>query len=152
MFVSLCPCFLYPCVPMPNPLHLFDPNYLLDPTPGSANHYYIPLIITFALLMIGGVLCKKYLRQHKKDQALRKLFKNTSRNLMALGIIGLLLIAIRYENLPYLSMRFFLWLLVIITIVFFAKTIYTYIKKYPVEKEKIKKHIEKKKYLPKKKK
>lgn len=137
---------------MPNFFTIFNPNYLFDPTPGSKNHYYIPLIIIFAIFIIGSILCKKYLKKHKKNQALRRLFKNTPRNLMTIGIIGLLLLAIRYENLPYLSMRFFLWLLIIITIVFFAKTIYTYTKKYPIEKEKIRKQIEKKKYLPKKKK
>jgi len=131
---------------------------LIDSTPGSEFSYYIPIIILSALLIIGSfVFSTIYKRKKKNDFAFKRLFKKVPRVMLIFGILYALILIFRYENIPYFSMR--LWLY--ITTIVFLYFVYRYIKKfkvdYPKEKENVRLNTKKpkkseNKYLPHKKK
>lgn len=132
-------------------------SYFFNTAPGSEFRYYIPLLILAGVLIIGSVVFSViYSKKKKTDFAFKRLFKKLSGRFILIGILLLLLIALRYENIPYFSMRFFMYLLLL----FFAYSIYQYIKiakvDYPREKENVKNLIAKSsketpRYLPNKK-
>ncbi len=86
-------------------------SYLLDPKPGSAFQYYIPAIVFTVLIAIAAIAFRHiYNSKKKSDPVFRKTFRNTQRNFWLFFGLFAFLIAVRYENIPYFSMR--LWLLV----------------------------------------
>lgn len=110
-------------------------NYLFNSTPGAEFKYYIPLTILSGLLICGSIIASIIYKQRKKhDFAYKRLFKKLSSRLIIFGIIFLVLIAVRHENIPYFSIRIFIYA----TIGFLAYTTYKYIKTffvdYPKEK------------------
>lgn len=134
-------------------------KYLFNTNPGTEFKYYLPLGILVAILIIGGVALS-VIYDHKKhsDFAFKRLFRKTSLKLFLSGILFLFLMGVRYENIPYFSMRIWLFLGLLILAYFIFKLIGTYLVEY--KKEKLNTHHssvttetrEVKKYLPNKKK
>ncbi len=86
-------------------------KYLFDTTPGSDFGYYLPMLILSGLLIVAGITFMfVYNNKKKYDFAFKRMFKNTSRNLVLFGILFLFLVATRYENIPYFGMRFLLYI------------------------------------------
>jgi Ca2+/Na+ antiporter len=133
-------------------------SYFFTPNPGTDFSYYIPVLTVAVVLILGSILFSQYYKRKKKtDFAFKRLFKKVSSRMLLFGILFLVLTALRYESIPYFSMRFLLYL----TAGLFLYFIYSYIKiytvKYPKEKEnaQAKHHTVKKEenqYLPNKKK
>lgn len=131
-------------------------NYLFNTAPGPAFNYYIPILILCAILFLAAIIFSKiYNKKKRADFAFKRLFKNTGTYLVVFLISFLFLLAVRYENIPYFSMRFLLYS----TIILFLYTTFHYLKvykkDYPREKENAPKLYTKKednKYLPNKKK
>lgn len=133
--------------------------YFFKPSPGTSFSYYLPLLVLIALLLIGAIAFSVIYKSKKKhDFAFKRLFKSLSKRLIIFGLVLLVLIAVRYENIPYFSMRLWLYL----TILLLLHTAYKYIKAYTVEYPKEKENMhsvkrvistkEENKYLPHKKK
>lgn len=133
-------------------------SYFFTSNPGTAFSYYIPVLILSAVLILGSLIFSQYYKKKKKtDFAFKRLFKNLSSRMVLFGILFLILVAFRYENIPYFSMRILLYLTALIFLYFVYRYIKIYIVKYPKEKEnsQLKQHVDKKeenKYLPNKKK
>ena len=133
-------------------------SYLFKSNPGTEFSYYIPLITLAIVLILGSIIFSQYYKRKKKtDFAFKRLFKKLSSRMLLFGILFLVLIAFRYENIPYFSMRFLLYLTALIFLYFIYRYLKIYIVKYPKEKEnsQAKQHTVKKeenKYLPNKKK
>lgn len=105
--------------------------YFFSANPGKTFTYSF-LIIAIAVLLIGLAIAIKYtLYRHKEDKSFRKIFKPWVPGLIAVAILMLLYIFFRSNQVPMLSMRFFLYLLVAISIYQFAGLTYAYTKKYP---------------------
>lgn len=133
-------------------------KYLFNSNPGTAFKYYIPLLILASVLVISSIAFSAYYKKRKKvDFAFKRLFKSLSNRLILFGILLFILIAVRYENIPYFSMRIWLYILLLVLLYF----VYRYLKvctvKYPKERinadtkrQYVKK--EENKYLPNKKK
>ncbi|MFA6917219.1 MAG: hypothetical protein WC285_00050 [Candidatus Gracilibacteria bacterium] len=113
--------------------------YFLKSTPGTEFHYYIPLTIFVVLLLIAAIASSFIYRKRKKtDFAFKRLFKNLSKRLVLIAVLFTIYMLVRYENIPYFSMR--LWMYLIgVTFLFFA---YRYIKAYKVEYPKEKSNFE----------
>lgn len=125
-------------------------NYIFTPTPGLYFKYYIPFLILAGLLFIGGIVLNK---MASKNKALRRTFKKTPGQLTWLGIILGLLLAFRYERIPFFSMRFVFFIVLILILVVIVKNIRRYMKVYPIEAGRMNTPKEvKKTYLPNKKK
>lgn len=100
-------------------------KYIFDTTPGSDFGYYLPMIILSALLIVAGIVFMFVYNNRKKyDFAFKRMFKNTSRNLVLFGILFLFLIGTRYENIPYFGMRFVLY----ISLLGLAYMLFSYVK------------------------
>jgi L-asparagine transporter-like permease len=112
--------------------------YLFYPLPGSQFKFYIPLLILALLLIVGGVIFSALYKNRKKtDFAFKRLFVKTSKRLVILGILFLLLVVVRYENIPYFSMRIWIYLSLFLLLFFAYKTAKTFKVEYPKEKENI---------------
>jgi len=127
--------------------------YFFQSTPGTEFRYYIPLIIFAALLVIAAIVFSVTYRNKKKnDFVFKKLFKNLSRRLILIAALVIVYMLVRYENIPYFSMRIWLYLTGALFLFFCYKYIKTYKKDYPKEKLNFElSHPEKKtgnKYLP----
>ncbi len=129
--------------------------YFVDSTPGSQFTYQIPVIIIAAALIIGSIVFSGYYKKKKKsDFAFKRLFKHMPRNMMLMGILFVLLLIVRYENIPYFAMRLWLYLSLILLLYLVYRYVRIYTKVYPVEKlnAQPKSKKQEKKYLPNKKK
>ncbi|MBD3327708.1 hypothetical protein GF340_00205 [Candidatus Peregrinibacteria bacterium] len=110
--------------------------YFFNANPGKTFTYSF-LIIAIAILLAGLAIAIKYnLYKHKEDKSFRKIFKPWLPGLIAVAVLLLLYIFFRSNQVPMLSMRFFLYLLVAISIYQMAGLIYAYTKKYPDLKKK----------------
>lgn len=125
---------------------IFSKQYLFDPVPTSENSYLWYQLAFFSLLLIIGIIITLSKKIDKKIKS-RQLYCY-----LTCGILGLVYLFSRYEQLPWLGSRLFLAvvllvLLVWITIITVWMTRYT----KTLDKEKILSERYKK-YLPKKKK
>jgi len=125
---------------------IFSKQYLFDPVPPSENSYLWYQLAFFSLLLIIGIIITLSKKIDKKIKS-RQLYCY-----LTCGILGLVYLFSRYEQLPWLGSRLFLAvvllvLLVWITIITVWMTRYT----KTLDKEKILSERYKK-YLPKKKK
>lgn len=132
-------------------------HYFFQSIPGTEFRYYIPLAIFIVLLLVAALAFSLIYRTKKKtDFAFKRLFKNLPKRLILIAILSLVYLLVRYENIPYFSMR--IWLYVIIGLFIFFS--YRYLKAYKVSYPKEKTNFEiahptkkanKKSYLPNKK-
>ena len=125
--------------------YIFSQKYLFDPVPTSESRLYIPLLVLFALCLIGSLIIKL-------PSDLNKKIKNRFfYALLIPGILGFIYLFSRYEGLPWLGSRFNLALilgLVIIwnlALVIWAAKYIPKIKKAKVEKENFNKYLPKSK-------
>lgn len=105
-------------------------SYFFTKIPGSDFNYYIPLLVVAVLLFLAGIVLKNL---SSKNKALRRTLKKTPSHLTWLGIVLALLLAFRYEMIPYFSIRFFLFLTILLILFVVGKCVYLYVKVYPKE-------------------
>lgn len=135
-------------------------TYLFETSPGSEFLYYYPMLGLSGLLIVGSIVASAvHKKRRKHDFAYKRLFKKLSSRMLIVGLLFLLLLGVRYENIPYFSMRIWIYL----SLLLFVYFVYVYIKiaykKYPIEKANVehnmkKPHLQKEenRYLPNKKK
>jgi len=124
-------------------------------TPGVEFSYYIPISILCGLLIIGSIVFSFiYKKKKKTDFAFKRLFKNISKRMVIVAILFIVLMLIRYQNIAYLSVRFWMYLVGAIFIYFIYNFLKKYLKDYPRERENTTSHIithstkKENKYLP----
>lgn len=133
-------------------------SYFFTRIPGTEFKYYIPFVIFIILLIVGGIAFSAYYKHRKKtDPAFKRLFQKTSTKLVLLGIMFGLLTLLRYERIPYFSMRIWLYLGILLFLWFVYHTVRVYKVDYPREKQNVHQiyqvvEKDKKIYLPNKKK
>ncbi len=133
-------------------------SYFFSKAPGQEFKYYIPMTVLILVLVLGGIIFSAaYKKRKKTDFAFKRLFKKTGPRLVIFGIIFLVLILLRYENIIYFSMRIWLYLAVVGLLYFLFRTVRTYKVCYKKEKKSIQTRQvhtkkEERKYLPNKKK
>lgn len=100
---------------------------LFKSSPGVSFSYYPHLLTLAALLIIGSIVFHFiYKKKKKTDVAFKKAFQDVSKRSCIMGILFLALVAVRYQNIPYFSMR--LWLYIAVAMVIFY--VYKYVKIY----------------------
>jgi len=131
---------------------------IFSSTPGPDFGYYTLMILISILLVIASIVFGQiYNRKRKDDIAFKKLFKKVPARLFILGALIAFLTAVRYESIPYFSMRLWLYLSLLATVLYLGKTIHTYVKIYPTKHQMAaKRHLapqdeKKSAYLPNKK-
>lgn len=126
---------------MQNWQNYFSSNYLFNASPSGEEKMQIGLAVFFLLLIIVGILVffilgKKY-HQFPPFKPPKIHIINCS---LFVGITGLLLLFFRWQNIPYLSMRFLLLVLLVafliwlVYIIIYIRTKLIYdLKKFQVE-------------------
>jgi magnesium-transporting ATPase (P-type) len=131
-------------------------SYLFSPIPGSAFNYATTVMIYSIVLISIAVILKVLIVIKKDNKALRKVYRNTPGHFIWVGITLIILIASRTSAVPYLSMRFLLYVTLLISFYIIGLNIYRLFTKYPemknVTKPKQKKEEKKNIYSTKKKK
>lgn len=83
-------------------------SYLFWPNPGGVSygdpHVQIALIVCGALLLLSLVLCG--MRARSRSGSFRRLARSWSRAALWFGLVGLLLVVARAEEIQYVAMRF----------------------------------------------
>lgn len=131
---------------------LFSPKYLFEIYPGSEFRYMIPLIVFFLILVVGSIYLEQWIKKNPDRKHIQSLLPGIVGRLRLLGLMGFIFLWVRYENLPYLSMRIFLMAYLIYILWVISQAVYKMKKILPmlIDEGKIKKT--EKNYLPQKKK
>lgn len=110
-------------------------SYFFRSIPNTDFNYYIPLSILVILLIVGSLVFSFVYRKKKKtDFVFKKLFKDLSKRLIIIAVLLVFYALVRYENLPYFSMRIWLYIIIGVLLFFAYKYIKTYKFIYPKEK------------------
>ena len=88
-------------------LQIFTAKFLFNPTPPVRSDYYIPFLITFAVLVGAALVILIFVKGEP-----RKFLRTLITPFLTVGILGLIHLASRYERLPWLASRFFLALVI----------------------------------------
>lgn len=112
-------------------------SYIFSPTPGDFNQSLALGIFTGLVLLAAISMYFIYKTRKKDDPAFRKLFKKTTPRLFSFGFFFLFYGLIRYEAIPYFSMRLWFYAALILFGVFLYFTGKTYLKDYPREKHNV---------------
>ncbi len=119
-------------------------SYFFNTNPGQSFKYYIPMIALGVILILFGVIFSFLYKSKKKtDFAFKRLFKGVGRTSVLMGLLFLTLTAVRYETIPYFSMRIWVYLSLLLLLYLIYRYIKIFKTRYPVEKENaaIKTHV-----------
>jgi len=128
----------------------------------SLRYYFIPLpdpnfqftkltLLIGVLLILMGFALGIYRKKYLKNSIIKKMLKIYPGRLRLYGFLVLLLLIFREQGIPYLSMRLWWFVLLVFFLYTFLKLAFTFKKEYAKRKERERKNIIKRKYLPKKK-
>lgn len=106
-------------------------SYLFSPIPGPVFNYIEILLVYSGLLVLTGILLKVIFIVKKTNRALKRTLKTAPSQFIWCGIIIGLLALSRTNGVPYLSMRFILFVFVALSIFYIGKSVYRMIKVYP---------------------
>ena len=111
-------------------------EYFFNRMPGQEFKYYLPAAILVTLLLIAAISFSViYNKKKKEDFAFKRLFKKTSSRLIIFALLFLVLLGVRFENIPYFAMRIWLYATAAFFLYFIYKTVKTYKVDYPREKQ-----------------
>ena len=130
------------------PQKLLDPVYIFEKTPPTDFPFQYLVFIFGFLIILAVIFWFIYGRPKKRIPIYAKLQSKVFNLFCYTGLIGLVLIFFRWQQIAYLGSRFFMLLLLLIFIIWGIYIIYFRLKIVPKE---IKKYQEKKqfeKYLP----
>jgi len=112
-------------------------NKLFESTPGTAFKYYTLMAILSGVLIVGGMAFNYiYNKKKKNNLAFKKVFKKLGSKMVMFGILFLILMMVRYETIPYFSMRIWLYLSILALLIIVG----LYLKRW--KKDYTKMHIE----------
>lgn len=131
-------------------------SYLFTKFPGAEFNYKWHTLGLAVILILGAAVFKTIYRKKvaNKDFVFKKIFKKVPGRMIYLGILLIFFVLVRIENIPYFSMRIWLFLTILGVIAATVYYLYEYFKVYPKELENFESRITnepKTVYLPNKK-
>jgi hypothetical protein len=129
-------------------------SYLFSPLPGAAFNYTTWTIVYGSLLILAAILLKTTFVVYKSNKALKRTLRSVPGQFAWCGIIIVLLGLSRSTGIPYLSMRFLLFIAIVLSIYYIVRNILKMFYTYPKMKKLVEKpesHNEKRVYTTKKK-
>ncbi len=111
---------------------LLDIGHLLDSFPGPPSPIYLVAAVVF-LIWTSASLYVYYFRRKvfAGNGALIGMATKFGPYAIAIGVIGLFLLAMRYLGIPYISVRFLLYLTMLAAIGYVGFLIYYLVRRYP---------------------
>lgn len=125
-------------------------QYFFEPLPVGPFKFMYFFIALAALSLIASIAFRFYLKKQKEDKIFRKLFKNLPGKMQFFAILEAAYILVRYERMPYLSMRFLNYCVLAYGIYLAVHYVQLYFKVYPAEKKHREHQLKINKYLPRK--
>lgn len=127
-------------------------QYFFEPLPSGQFKYLNALIIVAVVTMLISIALRIHLKKQKENKIFRKLFRDLPGKLQLFALSEGVYLLVRYERMPYLSMRvlnYMIWAYGIYTVFRAAQS---YLKIYPSEKKHHDHQLKLNQYLPRKKK
>lgn len=125
-------------------------QYFFDPLPPGPFKFMYVFIALAGLCFLGAIGLKVFLKQQKEDKIFKKLFRDLPGKLLVIGTMEGLYVLVRYERMPYLSMRFINDLILAYALYVVVRYVQMYFKIYPAEKKHHEHQLKMNKYLPRK--
>lgn len=112
-------------------------SYLFTRFPGAEFSYKWEVLIAAVILILGAAGFKAVYRRKiaDKDFVFKKMFRKVSGRMIYLGILLIFFVLVRTENIPYFSMRIWLFLTILGVVASAVYYLYKYLKVYPKELE-----------------
>ncbi len=126
-------------------------QYFFDPGPRSSFKYLIPLVIVVILTLAASIAFRFLLKKIREDKVFKKLFRSLPGKLQTLALLLAIYLGARYENMPFISTRIILFVLIGSEIYLIIKYAQIYLKSYPQMKREHQQQLHLNKYLPRKK-
>ena len=124
-------------------LTFFSKKYLFDASPTPESKLYLPLLILFGLMVVLAVLISF------QKKSVKRIVGKFFVPLLSSGVLGLIYLFARHESLPYLSSRFFLFLIMCMFVIWIAILLIWTLKFIPKHMSSKKIEDRYNKYLPK---
>lgn len=127
-------------------------SYYISPRPDPDFQFTkltLALIVCFFVL---SIIIKIYRKKYAKDAIVKKMIKRYPGKLLLFATILIVLLLTREAGVPFLSMRLWWFLFLIVLIWWVLKIALNFKKEYKRRLKQVNKHAVKAKYLPKKKK
>ncbi len=134
-----------------SPINFFQPAYLFELRPYTYPQTIKAMLIFFGLLIVVGVGLKIYKETQKLEKFQTKLLERYFSLLTTMGIIGILIVWLRFERVTLLAGRFWLVLWVILFAVWIYPILKYQLKVAPAAQKRANEKKLFQKYLPKKK-
>ena len=94
-----------------DPFKLLDPSYLFETTPGYTYAYQWPLLVFFILVFAASIKLSDYLKHRPKAKFEAPFFAGIPSAMRWFAALGILFNFFRDQNIPYIGMRVWLFLL-----------------------------------------
>ena len=127
-------------------------EYFFSPIPSGPFKYFIVLAAVASMAVAAGIALKILIKSQKEDKMFKKLFRALPGKLILFGVLEGIYVLVRFERIPYLSIRFLNYAIFAYGLYLAFHYIQLYVKIYPVEKKHREEQMQKNKYLPRKKK
>lgn len=121
---------------------LIDSRYYFESNPGGDFLFGYLLLLFFIGLFFIGPICEK---RAAEDKYMRKSMKNQFWKFYFLGSFGLILVLARFASVPVFSMRIWLYLVLVASVVIMALTFRTIQKDYKKRLDSVKREKKKQK-------
>ena len=126
-------------------------TYFFEPLPSAQFKYTNILIGLVVVCIVASFALRIYLKKQKEDKIFRKMFRNLPGQLLGFGLAEGLYLLVRYERMPYLSIRFLNYMILAYGLYVVVMNVKNYIKVYPSQKQHREKQVKLNQYLPRKK-
>jgi len=125
-------------------------DYWFDTRPGGLEPFFQEFFFYFFIALVAAALVVGILAKRKKksDPWVARGLQRLSSWCLTMGVAGLVIFFFTYEKLPYLSMRFWYMVWVIVAVVWLIQIIIFFTKTVKNEKKKISEQKNIEKYLP----
>ncbi len=117
--------------------------------PSLSRIFFIILGVLALAFAVAGTVAKVLALRNRRNPPLYRVYSRVGRFALSIGAVGLLLCFFSYEQIPYVSARYWWLLLAVGGIVWAVFIVKDFLKRYPLEKRALLEKLAKEKYLPK---
>ncbi len=128
---------------------LLDLGHWFDAIPGQPSQIYLVAVIGFTVWTIASIYLYYFRRKiFAGNGALIGMATRFGPYAIAIGLIGLFLLAMRYAGIPYISVRFLLYVTILAAIGYLGFLVYYLRRRYPARLAEVRAAELRRRYAP----
>lgn len=128
---------------------LLEAGHWFNPFPGPPSSLYLLATTGFVLWTVASLFLYYFRRQiFAGNGALIGILTRFGPAAIAIGLTGLFLLAMRYAGIPYLSIRFLLYLTILAAIGYLGFLVYYFLRRYPARLAEVRAAELRRRYAP----